>query len=51
MQNYKITHGNEYEQLFFAKCKKAVRDSCLLLRPHLMNHRYELDYLIVGRIV
>ena len=40
MQNYKITHGNEYEQLFFVKCKsrfcqmqKAVRDYLLTFAP------------------
>lgn len=42
---------------FFAKCKisfyqmkKAIRDY-LLLHLNLINHKYELDNLIIGRIV
>ena len=58
MQNYKIdteTRINSYflsnEKSVFTKCKKRLGITCLLLYPNLIFHRYELDYLIVGRIV
>lgn len=58
VQNYKIAHRNRYERLLFVKCKsrfyqmqKRLEITCLLLRPNLINHRYELDNLILGRIV
>lgn len=31
--------------------QKVVRDYLFILRPNLINHRYELDNLIIGRIV
>ena len=51
VQNYKIAYGNENKQMFFVKCKKRLEITCLPLRPNLINHRYELDNLILGRIV
>ena len=51
VQNYKIAHRNRYERLLFVKCKKRLEITCLFLRPNLINHRYELDNLIIGRIV
>lgn len=39
------------EKSVFAKCKKLLGIAYLFLRPNLINHRYELDNLIIGRIV
>ena len=39
------------EKSVFAKCKKLLGTVYLFLRPNLINHRYELDNLIIGRIV
>ena len=35
----------------FTKCKKTLEIICLLLHLNLINHSYELDNLIIGRIV
>lgn len=58
VQNYKIAHKTDTNGCFlsnakavFTKCKKRLEITCLPLRPNLINHRYELDNLILGRIV
>ena len=35
----------------FTKCKKPLEITCLLLHLNLVNYMYELDNLIIGRIV
>ena len=35
----------------FTKCKKPLEITCLLLHLNLIIYRYELDNLIIGRIV
>ena len=39
------------EKSVFTKCKKLLGIAYLFLCPNFITHRYELDNLIIGRIV